>query len=61
MGKGIASVSVRRKHGHMIVVGHGRTQRGQKYIKSQVELEAKKPSDPNFKDELATAVKEILG
>lgn len=60
MAKGIDQIHARVRKGKVIVTGMGRTPRGQRFIKSEVNLEAKNMRDKNFKAELATAVEELL-
>lgn len=51
-----------RKHGNKVSVwATGRTERGQSFIKGTRELKVTSMSDKNFKDEMAQAVKELLG
>lgn len=61
MANGIASIHVRVQRKKLTVFGMGQTNRGQKFIKNHVAIEATRMSDKNFKNELAAAVDEILG
>lgn len=54
-------IEVRRSRGRLVVNGLGKTPRGQKFIAQQVKLESTSMDDPEFKDEMAAAVEEILG
>lgn len=60
MSSGIASVEVRKTKKGLEVLAMGRTPRGQKYVKAKKALEAKSPSDPKFKAELDSAIKELF-
>lgn len=57
---GVASLRFRKVRGSMEVQTLGRTARGQKYVKGTIKLKAKNPADPEFKNELAAAVTELL-
>lgn len=59
MAHGIATIHVRVQRKGLVVQAQGRTDRGQKYIKEEIALEAKSPADPNFKTELAAAVEKL--
>lgn len=61
MVAGIGTVVVRRQRGKLTVQGMGQTPRGQRFIRSAAEINVKQMSDPDFKDELATAVGKLLG
>jgi len=61
MAKGIGQVHCRESRKRMNVIAMGQTARGQRYIKKGITLKAKKPSDPDFKQELAAAINELLG
>lgn len=56
-----ASVEIRKTKGHMVVQIIGRTQRGQKYLKAQEVLGAKRITDKEFKQEMTDAVEQLLG
>lgn len=60
MGSGVGTVEVRRMRGKIVVNGLGRTPRGQKFIRKTIELDVKSLDDPNFKDQLKTAIEEML-
>jgi len=61
MANGIGTVVVRRQRGKLTVQGLGQTPRGQRFIRSAVELDVDQVRDPEFKDEMATAVEKLLG
>ena len=61
MAKEFATVEIRRVRGVLRLVGLGKTGRGQRYIKNQVDVDAPKLSSPDFKDELAKAMKNLTG
>lgn len=56
----VTAVEVRRSRGTLVVVGLGATPRGQRYIKAQKELKAKRVSDKDFKAQMTAAVDEML-
>lgn len=60
MTSGIGTIHLKVVHGTLVIQGDGRTPRGKRYIKETIPLEAKNPSDPNFKQELANAVDRML-
>lgn len=60
MPKNIAAVHVKNSRGKVSVLGMGQTPRGQKYIREIIDLEVKKIDDPKFKEELATAVEQLM-
>lgn len=57
----IGTIHVKRARGKLVVQGEGRTDRGQKYIIDVKKLDVETPGDPQFKAELALAVKEMIG
>lgn len=60
MTSGIGTVEVKRQRGKLVVQGLGKTPRGQKFIRETTELKASKLTSPEFKAEMAAAVKEML-
>ena len=54
--QGIHQVEVRRERGRMTVQAIGRTDRGVKYRKQTLRLDAKTTADPRFKQEQEDAV-----
>lgn len=60
MANGIGQVHVRMQHGKVTVQGMGQTPRGQRYLKSNIPLEAPRLGSKKFKTQLAVAVKEML-
>jgi hypothetical protein len=60
MTKHYANLEVRRMRGNLVLVGTARTDRGQKFIKGQVPIDAEKIGSKEFKEKLALAVKEIM-
>lgn len=60
MSNGIATIEVKVTRKRVHVLGLGRTNRGQKFIRDNKELEVSSIASKNFKEEMAAAVKEIL-
>lgn len=60
MANKIGQVHVKRERGKLTVIGMGQTPRGQRFIKERVVLNALDTQDPDFKTELAAAVKKML-
>lgn len=60
MGHGIAAIHVRMERGKPTVVGIGQTPRGRSFIRASKTLECPTFSSKNFKQEMATAVEEML-
>ena len=60
MASGIRTIHVKLARGKLIVQGDGQTPRGKKFIRATETLSARKMSDPKFKEQLATAVEEML-
>ncbi len=56
----VASMEIKSQHGLVVVIAKGRTGTGQGYIKDSKVLDVKSVRDPNFKAQLATAIKELL-
>lgn len=55
-----STIDVKVNRGQVVVIAKGRTGRGQSYIKDWRVLAVEKISDPQFKVEMALAVKELL-
>lgn len=60
MANRIGAVHLRKQRGELAVYGLGQTPRGQTFIRKVVPIKATKMDDPKFKDELATAVEQML-
>lgn len=60
MSHGVSGLTLRKVRGVLQVEAFGRTERGQKYRKGQIAIEAKGPKDPGFNDEVAAAVIALL-
>ena len=54
------TIQVKRMRGKLVVIGMGKTGRGQAYIKRSVPIAAKRMTDPNYKSDLAAAVAELF-
>lgn len=61
MSNGIGTIQVKVSRQRVWVQGLGVTPSGQKFIRTNTELAVKSISDPNFKGQMATAVKDMLG
>lgn len=61
MTSGIADIHVKVQRKKLTVMGMGKTNRGQRYIRASKDLAVEKMSDEKFKAELATAVTELIG
>lgn len=56
-----ATIIIRRSRGKLVVQATGQTARGQKYIKGTESIKSKKMHDKKFKEDMATAVAQLLG
>lgn len=53
------AIEVKIERGQVVVIGLGRTNRGQRFIRAVEPLLVKSISDPNFKAEMAAAVEKL--
>lgn len=60
MGKQAAQIAVKRERGMLVVQAIGLTPRGQKYIKGSAPIAAKSMRDPDYKAQVAAAIKQLL-
>lgn len=56
MPLGLVQIRFRKRGGRFFIQGIGRTARGVKVIRDNIEISAKGPADPAFKTEVAAAV-----
>ncbi|MCK5317996.1 MAG: hypothetical protein KAJ55_08780 [Anaerolineales bacterium] len=61
MAKTYGTLEVRRMRGNLVLIGLGRTERGQRYIKGQAPIASKDISSTNFKAQLAVAMAKLSG
>ena len=61
MANKYTSLHVRKQHGKLTLLGMGRTNRGQKYIKATEEFEVSSMADKKFKSELSAKIEQMLG
>lgn len=60
MGHGIATIHAKKVRGKMRIIGTGRTNTGQSYIKAHKVLDATSLADKRFKGEAKIAIEEML-
>lgn len=60
MPNNVGRIDVRKQHGKMTVTSFGQTPRGQTFIRESVTLSATDPTSKKFKDELLSAVDQLL-
>lgn len=60
MGHGIATIHAKAFRGKVRIVGHGKTNTGQGYIRAHKVIGAESLADKNFKGEMKSAVEEML-
>lgn len=60
MPKEYANLEIRRMRGNLVLVGTARTNRGQRFIKAQVPIDAPEMTSKDFKEKMALAIKEIM-
>jgi hypothetical protein len=56
MAERYGTIHVRRRRGVLVVIGQGKTGRGQSYTKRTEALESKKMNSPEFKSQLKSAI-----
>lgn len=56
-----STIEVRKMRGKLVLVGLGQTERGQRYIKSQVPIGSTSMTSKDFKSKLASAMTELTG
>lgn len=56
-----ATYEVRKMRGKLVLVGFGRTPRGQRFIKAMTEINSPSMQAPNFKKEMAIAAAKLAG
>ena len=56
-----AQIRIMKRRGHMVVQATGLTPKGKTYVKAQKTLLCTSMASPRFKDEMASAVDELLG
>lgn len=60
MANGIVEVHAKQVRGRMMIIGKGKTPRGQSYIANLAELQAPDLADKAFKSEAKAAVRKML-
>ena len=53
------TIQVKRMRGKVVLIGMGKTGRGQRYIKKTVAIDVKNMRSKDFKGQLATAVTKL--
>jgi hypothetical protein len=59
MGERYGTIQVKRMRGELVLIGMGKTGRGQSYIKRRVPMEAKNIRSKSFKGQLTAAVAKL--
>ena len=59
MSNEFAQFEVKKQGDKTIVLGIGRTPRGQRYIKAKELVESKGPQDPDYKSKIETAISKM--
>lgn len=59
MANEFAQIEVKRQGKNTVMLGIGRTPRGQRYIKAKELVETKGPLDPDYKSKLEAAIAEL--
>lgn len=60
MPKTFATLEVRRMRGKLVLIGVGRTDRGQRFIKGQEEIDSTRIGSESFKGQLASAATKLV-
>lgn len=60
MAERYGTIQVKRMRGRVVLMGMGKTGRGQRYIKRTVEIDVQNMRSKNFKGQLATAVDKLF-
>lgn len=53
------TIEIKKERGKLVVIGLGKTNRDQRYIRGRVPLTVESIADPKFKSEMAAAVEKI--
>lgn len=56
-----ATYEVRKMRGKLVLIGFGRTPRGQRFIKGQAAINSPSMSAPDFKKEMEIAAAKLAG
>lgn len=60
MSERYGTIQVKRMRGEVVLMGMGKTGRGQRYIKKTVAIDVKNMRSKNFKGQLKTAVDKLF-